>query len=109
MAHEAYQNVACQIPMALARRLDARVDTERGGMSLGHVTRSDIIRAALLAFLADTVDPKDAPAERLKRRRVDPDVPGSRGHTRRPAPAADLLRHRAIPRPSKRSIAPAEA
>jgi hypothetical protein len=96
MAHEAYQNIAAQIPSSLARRLDARMDAERNGMTMGHVTRSDIIRAALLAFLADTVDPKDAPAERLKRRRVDPDAPGSRGHSRRPAPSPDLTRHPAI-------------
>lgn len=88
---EVAQHVCIQVPPALARRLDAKVDAERAGAPMGNVNRSSVIRAALTAFLDGVADPKDAPPERTKRRRVDTDAkPASRGHTRRPAPAPEI-------------------
>lgn len=60
MRHEGYSNISTQIPLALARRLDARVDADRRNGTEGHASRSNVIRAALAAFLADMPDPKAA-------------------------------------------------
>lgn len=55
---EVQHNIAFQVPPSLARRLDAYVDRERNGAPVGNMNRSSVIRSALVAFLADTPDPK---------------------------------------------------
>lgn len=55
--HEGIANVSLQIPLSLARRLDARCEMERRA-SPGTGSRSTVIRAALDAFLADIPDPR---------------------------------------------------
>jgi hypothetical protein len=61
--HEGLSNISTQIPLALARRLDARVDEERRDRPAVHPSRSSVIRAALAAYLVDTPDPKAATTE----------------------------------------------
>lgn len=58
---EVMQQCAFNMPMSLARRLDAKVEAERNGAPVGHVNRSSVIRAALTAFLEGTPDPKNVP------------------------------------------------
>ncbi|MFC6446918.1 ribbon-helix-helix domain-containing protein [Shinella zoogloeoides] len=82
---EVMQNAAFNMPMSLARKLDAYVDQERNGAPVGNVNRSSVIRAALTAFLADTPDPKEAaPAARMSAGR--PEAINGRPRVRRIQP-----------------------
>jgi metal-responsive CopG/Arc/MetJ family transcriptional regulator len=85
---EASQNISTQIPMPLARKLDARVDAERAHTPVGTVNRSSIIRAALSVFLADVEDPKAEVGETV--------ATSSRGRSRRAIPGVDSPRRRSI-------------
>lgn len=60
MASEGLANVSLQIPLALARRLDAKCEIERK-TAPGTGSRSNVIRVALEQFLADVPDPKEVP------------------------------------------------
>lgn len=59
MASEGLHNLSLQVPVSLARRLDAKCEMVRKA-SPGTGSRSNIIRAALDQFLADVPDPKAA-------------------------------------------------
>lgn len=85
---EASQNISTQIPMTLARKLDARVDAERNHTPVGTVNRSSVIRAALAAFLADVADPKADTGETV--------ASAARGSARRTSPVPTRACRRVI-------------
>lgn len=85
MTIETIQNVAFQMPMSLARRLDAYVEAAREDQPVGNVNRSSVIRAAIAAFLTDTPDPK-AESEAI--------ATSSRGRSRRAILGIDSPRRR---------------
>ncbi|HEY0123365.1 MAG TPA: hypothetical protein VGC14_16705 [Rhizobium sp.] len=53
MSEHAIQNISLQIPVKLARMLDARIDAERGSAVLGPVNRSSVMRAIMIDLNAE--------------------------------------------------------
>ena len=99
---ETIQNCAFQMPMSLARRLDAKVDAERRGQPVGNVNRSSIIRAALAAFLDGVPDPKAenatvALSSRGRSRAAILGIDGPRRRAREITPAPSPVRTRTRP------------
>lgn len=106
MTVETIQNVAFQMPMSLARRLDAKVDAERNGAPVGNVNRSSVIRAALMAFLEDVPDPKAdtetvGTSSRGRSRRAILGIDGPRRRKREVVPAPAPIRTRTRPAPMR--------
>ncbi len=104
---ETIQNCAFQMPMSLARRLDAKVEAERRGQPVGNVNRSSIIRAALAAFLEGVPDPKAetetvATSSRGRSRRaiLGIDSPRRRKAAVAPEPSPVRTRTRPTPQPA---------
>lgn len=99
---EVMQNAAFNMPMSLARRLDAYVDQERNGAPVGNVNRSSVIRAALAAFLEGVPDPKAenatvALSSRGRSRAAILGIDGPRRRTRPVAPEPSPVRTRTRP------------
>ena len=101
MTSEGLHNLSLQVPVALARRLDAKCDAERKA-SPGNASRSTIIRAALEQFLADVPDPKAesetvAHSSRGRSRAAILGIDGPRRRKREVAPAPSPVRTRTRP------------